>query len=590
MLLQIVNYFAIYSKRATKSSADEFVSTEFGCGIKHWSLIASSVSSSTKKIDDMDLESDILEDLAKPLPESRADAATTSKKSCVIVKPLLAPPCPEKVWKWAKNRRNKNKEIGDNIEKVGFETKTPNKGYVKSGNLHDATPVTSERELDGDLPKVAVTQFETPSTSTLKYSGKTASISSFKLSNSRFAEDYNRLTSTPVSTTALNNRNPTPHKKLFDNSNMHITSEENTSTSEQQHLAIPSSQVTSSSDSSTTLCLHSLDEKDYMAPSNVAGIVDNTFAFRVSQKDLGEAKVLHEKQHITVMSMELHVRTRLELLPDPEIDEIRAVFYAIQSDSSDSIDEGCFIIESKEKAVPMTRYGITGLKTVYVDSEPDLFNHLSTLILHVDPDILLGYEVQMLSWGYLLSRAAHLGYDLCRCLSRVPHDSKNNWCSSEKDEFGADNASEIHIVGRLVLNIWRLMRSEVALYDYKFESVAYHLLHQRHPRYSTQTLTLWFDQPQSALTSRFHQCHTRARVIKYLLTRVLGNIQLISQQDIIGRTSELARLFGIQFYEVLTRGSQFRVSLFKFFNFSIFFLTIIERPGPKSLPVLLMLP
>lgn len=37
-----------------------------------------------------------------------------------------------------------------------------------------------------------------------------------------------------------------------------------------------------------------------------------------------------------------------------------------------------------------------------------------------DPDILVGYEVQMHSWGYLLQRAAVLGLDLCQQLSRVP--------------------------------------------------------------------------------------------------------------------------------------------------------------------------
>lgn len=37
-----------------------------------------------------------------------------------------------------------------------------------------------------------------------------------------------------------------------------------------------------------------------------------------------------------------------------------------------------------------------------------------------DPDILVGYEVQMHSWGYLLQRASTLGVDLCQQLSRVP--------------------------------------------------------------------------------------------------------------------------------------------------------------------------
>ncbi len=48
-------------------------------------------------------------------------------------------------------------------------------------------------------------------------------------------------------------------------------------------------------------------------------------------------------------------------------------------------------------------------------------------------------------------------------------------------------------------------------------------------------------------------------MLDYYLIRAHGNLRLLDQLDVIGRTSELARLFGIQFQEVLTRGSQFRV-------------------------------
>lgn len=48
-------------------------------------------------------------------------------------------------------------------------------------------------------------------------------------------------------------------------------------------------------------------------------------------------------------------------------------------------------------------------------------------------------------------------------------------------------------------------------------------------------------------------------MVDYYLLRVNGNLELLEQLDLIGRTSELARLFGIQFFEVLSRGSQFRV-------------------------------
>lgn len=40
------------------------------------------------------------------------------------------------------------------------------------------------------------------------------------------------------------------------------------------------------------------------------------------------------------------------------------------------------------------------------------------------------------------------------------------------------------------------------------------------------------------------------------MSRVRGTMQLLQQQDVVGRTSELARLFGIQFLHVLSRGSQ----------------------------------
>ena len=46
------------------------------------------------------------------------------------------------------------------------------------------------------------------------------------------------------------------------------------------------------------------------------------------------------------------------------------------------------------------------------------------------------------------------------------------------------------------------------------------------------------------------------QVLEHYLTRVRGNLLLMEQLDMVGRTSELARLFGIQFYEVFTRGSQ----------------------------------
>lgn len=45
-------------------------------------------------------------------------------------------------------------------------------------------------------------------------------------------------------------------------------------------------------------------------------------------------------------------------------------------------------------------------------------------------------------------------------------------------------------------------------------------------------------------------------MVDHYVSHLHGTMQLLQQHDIIGRTSELARVFGIQFLHVLTRGSQ----------------------------------
>ena len=44
--------------------------------------------------------------------------------------------------------------------------------------------------------------------------------------------------------------------------------------------------------------------------------------------------------------------------------------------------------------------------------------------------------------------------------------------------------------------------------------------------------------------------------MNYFITRVRANLQIMEQIDLVGRTSEFARVFGIEFYHVLSRGSQ----------------------------------
>ncbi|XP_061668529.1 DNA polymerase zeta catalytic subunit isoform X2 [Syngnathoides biaculeatus] len=290
----------------------------------------------------------------------------------------------------------------------------------------------------------------------------------------------------------------------------------------------------------------------------------NSYGFKVSMQNLQDAKALHEVQHLTLMGMELHARTRRDLEADPEFDPICALFYCLTSDAPLPYIDCCQLtgaivvhkndtsnqVGHRETAPLLVRSGVSGLQVKYATDEKMLFQELIAIMRKFDPDILFGYEVQMHSWGYLLQRAAIVGVDLCQQLSRVPGESRDNRFAAERDEYGADTMTEINIIGRIILNLWRVMKTEVTLNNYSFENVAFHVLHQRFPLYSPRTLSDWFDHNTDLY---------RWKMVDHFVSRVHGSLQLLQQHDIIGRTSELARLFGIQFFHVLTRGSQYRV-------------------------------
>ncbi|XP_048348598.1 DNA polymerase zeta catalytic subunit [Sphaerodactylus townsendi] len=294
--------------------------------------------------------------------------------------------------------------------------------------------------------------------------------------------------------------------------------------------------------------------------------LNNSYGFKISIQNIQEAKALHEVQHLTLLSVELHARTRRDLEADPEFDPICALFYCISSDTprpnTNKMEfTGAVVIDkdraqtiisqgNREHAPLLTRSGISGLEVTYATDERALFQEVVNIVKRYDPDILLGYEVQMHSWGYLLQRAAALGVDLCQMISRVPDDKKENRFTAEQDEYGYETMSEINVVGRVILNIWRIMRNEVTLTNYTFENVGFHVLHQRFPLFTTRILSDWFDNKSDIY---------RWKMVDYYISRTRGNLQLIDHLDLIGRTSEMARLFGIQFLHVLTRGSQYRV-------------------------------
>jgi DNA polymerase zeta len=337
------------------------------------------------------------------------------------------------------------------------------------------------------------------------------------------------------------------------------------------------------------------------------------------------------------MSVELHVRTRGGLRPDPEWDPVLIVFYYVHNDwSSDGNTLGIIAIDlslnipstptKKPNASPSKKFQSSPAKILlgkqskkrltdddieniltligsddndrpyldhcgvsddihitYVADEKELFDELIKLVRGCDPDILLGYEVQMLSWGYLKARASYLGINLIGQLSRVPN-MKTRVAPSGGHHM--TSSSDFNVTGRIMLSVWRSMKDEVALTSYAFENVLYHVLKRRVPHFYYSILTDWYD---------YHDRLYRNRVVEYYVLRCYGNYQLLEKFNIIGRMSELARLYGIEFQSVLSRGSQYRVEsmmlrLAKQSNFIAASPSVQQRSrmaAPECLPLIM---
>uniref|UniRef100_A0A1Q3FV46 DNA polymerase zeta catalytic subunit n=3 Tax=Culex TaxID=53527 RepID=A0A1Q3FV46_CULTA len=286
---------------------------------------------------------------------------------------------------------------------------------------------------------------------------------------------------------------------------------------------------------------------------------NNTYGFKVSFENLQKAKATCEYNHLAVMSVEIHVQTRGDLCPNPEIDPISAVFYRIHNDVPEDHRRApsvCGIILNRQSAAAIHEEKVKYNQCSYtadvvtVESERELYEKFLVLVSFWDPDIFAGYEIEQASWGYLIQRGYALEMNLMKMLSRVPTAEKVHVSEDEEQDLLEmhEYSAGLKIPGRILLDIWRLMRHEIALTSYTFENIVYHILHRRVSRHSFRQLTrLW------------NKSYSRWVVLEYYLERVNGNLELLQQLDLIGRTAELAKLFGIQFYEVLSRGSQFRV-------------------------------
>lgn len=282
----------------------------------------------------------------------------------------------------------------------------------------------------------------------------------------------------------------------------------------------------------------------------------NKHGYKFSQRKPSTG-VTHETGYMTTMSLEVHVNSRGDLAPDPEIDEVGLIVWCLVDEQMDGGAKfGVLILEKDQSLEPKVRRMVgNDVQVAADDDELDLLNRMVDIVREYDPDILTGYEVHNGSWGYLIERARlKYEFNLPDEFSRMKSQSHGRF-GKDADRWGFTHTSTVRITGRHTINIWRAMRAELNLLQYTMENVVFHLLHRRIPHYSFADLTRWYQSKRPS---------DLAKVLEYIITRTKLDHEILEANELITRTSEQARLLGVDFFSVFSRGSQFKVESLMF--------------------------
>lgn len=292
-------------------------------------------------------------------------------------------------------------------------------------------------------------------------------------------------------------------------------------------------------------------------PSPLKEGKENTPSSQAGYKYQSLEQFRSTKDSPTVLSIEVFVETRGMFLPDPKHDPVRAIALVYEEQrlrrtSQRNVLELLVCGESFPKGLLSSmkrKHALSESSThfMFVD-EIELIRSAAERIVQADPDVIMGYEIQSESLGYLKDRLALLqpSESFLRLISRSPSIPSHSEMLS--DEYGQLHASGLHSAGRILLNLWRVLRSELKLSIYTFHNCVHALTRRRVPHFASAQLTAWFKTDSS-----------KFRCLEHLVQKAVLNLEMIECLDLVSRTCELAKVYGIDFFSVLTRGSQYRV-------------------------------
>ena len=192
---------------------------------------------------------------------------------------------------------------------------------------------------------------------------------------------------------------------------------------------------------------------------------------------------------------------------------------------------------------------IVNTQILEFDAEEKMLMGWSEFLEKVDPDVIIGYNISNFDFPYLLDRAKHL-----KC-SKFPYWTRlKSVVSSHRDtsfsskQMGNRDSKTTNTNGRIQLDLLQLIQRDHHLRSYTLNSVCAEFLgEQKEDVHHTMITELFNGTPDS-----------RRRLAVYCLKDAYLPQRLMDKLMCLVNYTEMARVTGVPFNYVLSRGQQVR--------------------------------
>ncbi|KAL6944574.1 DNA-directed DNA polymerase delta [Hanseniaspora osmophila] len=244
-----------------------------------------------------------------------------------------------------------------------------------------------------------------------------------------------------------------------------------------------------------------------------------------------------------ILSFDIECSGRVGVFPEAQIDPVIQIANVVSNQSENKpFVRNVFTVN--------TCAPITGSEIFDYAKEEDMLMAWKKFVVEVDPDVMIGYNTSNFDFPYLVDRAQALGLHEFPYFSRLYHSRQKikDAVFSSKAQ-GTRESKTINIEGRLQLDLFQFLQREYKLRSYTLNAVSAHFLGEQKE-----------DVHHSIITDLQNgDSETRRRLAVYCLKDAYLPLRLLEKLMSLVNYIEMARVTGVPFSYLLSRGQQIKV-------------------------------